>query len=72
MARHNLSLSLFYSMMKFLLLNAKLRFVKEGFTEGVSLCEAYGNRVEVLSLLLSAYYLDLPTVDELSKIDNVR
>jgi zinc finger FYVE domain-containing protein 26 len=58
--------------MKFLLLNAKLLFVKEHYTDGVGLCEAYSNRVEVLSLLLSAYYTDLPTVEELAKIDNIR
>lgn len=60
------------SMMRFLLLNAKLLFVKEHYTDGVGLCEAYSNRVEVLSLLLSNCYLNLPTVEELSKIDNVR
>ena len=61
-----------FSMMKFLLLNAKLLFVKEHYADGVGLCETYTNRVEVLSLLLSDYYLNLPTVEELSKIDNIR
>lgn len=59
-------------MMKFLLFNAKLLFGKEHYTDGVALCEAYSNRVEVLSLLLSSCYLNLPTVEELSKIDNIR
>lgn len=58
--------------MQFLLFNAKLLFVKAQYSEGVSLCETYSNRVEVLSLLLSAYYLDLPSVDDLSSIDNIR
>lgn len=59
-------------MMKFLLLNAKLRFVKEHYIDGVGLCESYTNRVEVLSLLISDYYVNLPTVEDLAKIDNVR
>lgn len=63
---------MYFSMMKFLLLNAKLLFVKEHYSDGVGLCEAYSNRVEILSLLLTSYYLDLPTLEELSKIDNIR
>ncbi|XP_067941543.1 zinc finger FYVE domain-containing protein 26-like [Watersipora subatra] len=64
--------NLIISMMKFLLLNAKLRFVKEHYIDGVGLCESYTNRVEVLSLLISDYYVNLPTVEDLAKIDNVR
>ena len=63
---------LFCSMMKFLLLNAKLLFMREHYADGVALCETYSNIVEVLSLLLSDYYLDLPTVEELCKLDNIR
>ncbi|KAL8592597.1 hypothetical protein ACOMHN_026527 [Nucella lapillus] len=47
-------------------------FLKGGDSGMIAKCEAYQARVDLLKILLEANYPDLPTLQELSKMDTAR
>ncbi|XP_070571338.1 zinc finger FYVE domain-containing protein 26-like isoform X2 [Ptychodera flava] len=64
--------NLVISMIQTLLLNAKVRYMKCGESSGVALCDTYLSRVDILTLMLSANYKNIPTIEELIKSDSAR
>ncbi|XP_077991490.1 zinc finger FYVE domain-containing protein 26-like [Glandiceps talaboti] len=64
--------NLVISMIQTLLLNAKVRYMKCGESAGVSLCDTYLSRVDVLTMMLSSNYKNIPTIEELTKPESAR
>ncbi|XP_064623470.1 zinc finger FYVE domain-containing protein 26-like isoform X2 [Lineus longissimus] len=60
------------SMMKYLLINAKLKFLKCNEPQGEGLCEIYQSKVDLLNLLVSNNCKDILSIQELTKSDTVR
>ncbi|CAH1802978.1 unnamed protein product, partial [Owenia fusiformis] len=60
------------SMLRYLLFNAKMKFLKGHDTSGIEQCEVYRSRVDLLSLLIKANCKDIPSILELTKIDSLR
>lgn len=63
---------LIISIIRELLFRAKMIFLKGGDSGMIAKCEAYQARVDLLKILLEANYPDLPTLQELSKMDTAR
>ena len=59
-------------MMKYLLFHAKMKFTKCGDNFGMGQCDKYQGLVDLLALLVVDNYKDLPSIDELTKVDSVR
>ena len=59
-------------MMKYLLFHAKMKFIKTGENQGMARCDMYQSLVDLLGLLVTANYKDLPSLQELTKMDSVR
>lgn len=64
--------SLIMSMMKYLLFHAKMKFIKTGENQGMAQCDMYQSLVDLLGLFVTANYRDLPSLQELIKVDYVR
>ena len=47
-------------------------FLKGGDSGMIGKCDTYQTRVDLLKILLEANYPDLPTLQELSKMDTAR
>lgn len=62
----------FCSMMKYLLFHAKVKFTKCGDNAGMGQCDKYQGLVDLLALLVTANFRDLPSIEELTKVDSVR
>ena len=60
------------SIIRELLFRAKMIFLKGGDTGMIGKCESYQARVDLLKILLEANYPDLPTLNDLSKMDTAR
>ena len=60
------------SIIRELLFRAKMIFLKGGDSGMIAKCDAYQTRVDLLKILLEANYPDLPTLQELSKMDTAR
>ena len=58
--------------MKYLLMNAKLKFLKCNEGQGEGLCEIYQSKVDLLNLLVSNNCKDILSLQELTKVDMVR
>ncbi|KAK3587800.1 hypothetical protein CHS0354_042763 [Potamilus streckersoni] len=63
--------NLIISMIKYLLFHAKMKFIKCGENHGMTQCDQYQGLVDLLGLLVSANYRDLPSIHELTKVDSV-
>ncbi|XP_076441937.1 uncharacterized protein LOC143280973 isoform X2 [Babylonia areolata] len=63
---------LIISIIRELLFRAKMIFLKGGDSGMIGKCDAYQARVDLLKILLEANYPDLPTLQELSKMDTAR
>ena len=59
-------------MMKYLLFHAKIKFIKTGENQGMAQCDMYQGLVDLLGLFVTANYRDLPSLQELTKVDSVR
>ena len=59
-------------MMKTMLMSAKIRFIKSDDTGGVSQCDVYIDRVNLLDQLLTNNCSYIPSVDQLTKPDTLR
>ncbi|KAK6181134.1 hypothetical protein SNE40_009062 [Patella caerulea] len=64
--------SLIISMIKQLLFQAKMKFLKCGDNKNIGQCDMYQTRVDLLKILVEANYRNLPTIEELTKVDTVR
>ncbi|GFR95860.1 zinc finger FYVE domain-containing protein 26-like, partial [Elysia marginata] len=64
--------SLIISVIKQLLFQAKIGFQNTGDSGLVAECDTYLARVDLLRVMVGAYFQDLPTIKELTKIDSVR
>ncbi|XP_078590684.1 zinc finger FYVE domain-containing protein 26-like isoform X2 [Branchiostoma floridae x Branchiostoma japonicum] len=78
---HSLSLNLNYpdvdssliiSMLRYLLFNAKMKFMKAGESSGIELCDTYLSHVDVLKMLAKAHFHGLPSIQELQSKDKAR
>lgn len=59
-------------MMKYLLFHAKIKFTKCGDNSGMGKCDIYQGMVDLLALLVIDNFRDLPSIEELRKVDTVR
>ncbi|XP_052767439.1 zinc finger FYVE domain-containing protein 26-like isoform X2 [Mya arenaria] len=64
--------SLIMSMMKYLLFHAKIKFTSHGDNGGMGRCDLYTGMVDLLGLLVVDNFRDLPSLEELTKVDSVR
>ncbi|KAK7502719.1 hypothetical protein BaRGS_00005969, partial [Batillaria attramentaria] len=64
--------SLIISIIRELLFRAKVIFLKSGDSSMIGQCDGYQTRVDLLKILLEANYPDLPTLQELTKMDTAR
>ncbi|XP_076098495.1 uncharacterized protein LOC143068375 isoform X2 [Mytilus galloprovincialis] len=65
--------SLLLSMMKTLLFHAKITFSKSTKgSDGIVLCDVYQSRIDLLSILVTDNFTDLPSLQELTKPEIVR
>ncbi|KAL4238418.1 hypothetical protein ACF0H5_003126 [Mactra antiquata] len=64
--------NLIMSMMKYLLFHAKIKFTKCGDNVGMGQCDIYQGMVDLLALLVIDNFRDLPSIEELRKVDTVR
>ena len=63
---------LYFSMMKTLLFHAKMKFTKsKNGSDGIAQCDIYQSRIDLLSILVSDNFKDLPSIQELTKPDIV-
>ncbi|CAH1262608.1 ZFYVE26 [Branchiostoma lanceolatum] len=78
---HSLSLNLNYpdvdssliiSMLRYLLFNAKMKFMKAGESSGIEMCDTYLSHVDVLKMLAKAHFHGLPSIQELQSKDKAR
>ncbi|XP_019625924.1 PREDICTED: zinc finger FYVE domain-containing protein 26-like [Branchiostoma belcheri] len=78
---HSLSLNLNYpdvdssliiSMLRYLLFNAKMKFMKAGESSGIEMCDTYLSHVDVLKMLAQAHFQGLPSIQELQSKDKAR
>jgi len=58
--------------MKYLLFHAKMKFTSAGDNGGMGRCDIYTGMVDLLALLVNDNFRDLPSLDELTKMDCVR
>jgi len=58
--------------MKYLLFHAKMKFTSAGDNGGMGQCDIYTGMVDLLALLVNDNFRDLPSLDELTKMDCVR
>ncbi|XP_062609221.1 zinc finger FYVE domain-containing protein 26-like [Saccostrea cucullata] len=63
--------SLVLSMMKTLLVHAKMQYINIGDPQGLVRCETYQSHIDLLGILVGDNYTDLPTLQELTKKDYV-
>ena len=59
-------------MMKYLLFNAKVKFLHSGDSSGVALCDTLLGRVDLLKQLVNEHCSYIPTIQQLSKMDTLR
>lgn len=59
-------------MMKYLLFHAKIKFTSNGDNVGMGQCDRYQGLVDLLGLLVVDNFKDLPSLEELMKMDSVR
>lgn len=60
-------------MMKTLLFHAKITFSKSTKgADGIVLCDVYQSRIDLLSILVTDNFTDLPSLQELTKTEIVR
>ncbi|XP_038075616.1 zinc finger FYVE domain-containing protein 26-like [Patiria miniata] len=64
--------NLIISMMKTLLFNAKLRFIKDGDSSSIELCDSYRSFVDLLSLFVRSNSADIPSIQQLANADSAR
>jgi hypothetical protein len=64
--------SFIISMVKYLLMHAKVKFVSAGDNAGVSRCEVYSDRIQLLELLVSSGSTWIPSIESLTKMDILR
>lgn len=64
--------SLIISIIRELLFRAKVIFLKSGDASMTAQCDGYQARVDLLKILLEDNYPDLPTLQELTKMDTAR
>lgn len=62
----------FSSMMKYLLFHAKIKFTSDGDNGGMGQCDIYQGLVDLLGLFVVDNFRDLPSLEELTKMDTVR
>ncbi|XP_013400771.1 zinc finger FYVE domain-containing protein 26-like [Lingula anatina] len=60
------------SMMKYLLFNAKMKFLSCGNSNGIAQCEMYSGRVEMLNLLVASHCKHIPSLQKLTQLETVR
>ncbi|XP_069807243.1 zinc finger FYVE domain-containing protein 26 isoform X1 [Dendropsophus ebraccatus] len=56
---------LLLDIMKNLLFNAKMIFVKAARSNDLSLCDSYSSKVDLLKILVAASYKDIPSLEEI-------
>ncbi|KAG9480868.1 hypothetical protein GDO78_010245 [Eleutherodactylus coqui] len=56
---------LLLDIIKTLLFNAKMIFVKAARSNDLSLCDSYSSKVDLLKILVAASYQDIPSLDEI-------
>ncbi|KAM4013795.1 zinc finger FYVE domain-containing protein 26 isoform 2-T2 [Anomaloglossus baeobatrachus] len=56
---------LLLDIMKNLLFNAKMIFVKSARSHDLALCDSYSSKVDLLKILVAASYQDIPSLDEI-------
>lgn len=56
---------LLMDIMKQLLFNAKMMFVKAGRSQDLALCDSYISKVDVLNILVAAAYRPVPSLDQI-------
>ena len=61
-----------YSMLKYLLFNAKIKFLSVMDTKGVDQCDMCIGRIDLLNLLVVANCSHIPSVHQLTKLDSLR
>ncbi|GAB1601368.1 finger FYVE domain-containing 26-like [Argonauta hians] len=71
MANSEIDYSLVISMMRHLLFHAKVRFTRCMENRLMILCDQYSTLVDLLKVLLSSNYPDLPSIQELTKSESV-
>ena len=59
-------------MMKTLLFNAKLKFMTDGDSSSIELCDSYQSFIDLLSLFVSSNSADIPSIQQLSNTDLAR
>ncbi|ESP02327.1 hypothetical protein LOTGIDRAFT_238051 [Lottia gigantea] len=64
--------NLIISMISQLLFQAKMKFLKLGDNNGIGQCDMYQTRVDLLKILVESNYRNLPTIEQLTKVDTVR
>ncbi|XP_071795779.1 zinc finger FYVE domain-containing protein 26-like isoform X2 [Asterias amurensis] len=64
--------NLIISMMKTLLFNAKLKFMTDGDSSSIELCDSYQSFIDLLSLFVSSNSADIPSIQQLSNTDLAR
>ncbi|XP_022094724.1 zinc finger FYVE domain-containing protein 26-like isoform X2 [Acanthaster planci] len=64
--------NLIISMMKTLLFNAKLHFIKDGDSSSIELCDSYRSFVDLLSLFVRSNCADIPSIQQLANADSAR
>ena len=68
----DLSICFDFSMMKRMLMSAKVKYIKAGDSSGVSQCGVYIDRVNLLNQLLSNNCVYIPSMYQLTKSDTLR
>jgi len=69
---HDIDSTLLVRMIEFLNFNAKVKFMKAGFINGVELCDFEMAHVEILKILLNSDWKEIPTMQELSHPEVIR
>ena len=59
-------------MLKYLLFNAKIKFLSVMDNKGVNQCDMCTGRVDLLNLLVVANCAYIPSIQQLTKLDSLR
>ena len=59
-------------MMRTLLFNAKLKFLKDGDSSSVELCDTYLSHVDLLCVFVASNCADIPSIQQLQKPESAR
>ena len=59
-------------MMKYLLFNAKLKFMTCNHSQGLARCDQYQSKVDLMNLLISNNCRGIPNIEELTQQNTVK